>query len=241
MKQIVFFGAPDKSHLLLMLGKLLTASGQRVLLVDSTIAQSVQGYLPQSEKRSGAFVTEFEGLDVAGGFITYSQLDRFLKQSEGKWPHYDVLLLDTDHTEFVKGRELSSFAHRVWCSSLDKLAVQKNAELMQRLCLAESAAKPLPFFKLVYPFVQTTMTEGYFDSFYATDAVRWEEPVFRIPLDDRDVSAKIDNQHHARLDVKKLSGAYVRTVLSMAKTLFDLDEKTIKTAWKRVRRDRRGT
>ncbi|MFC0213869.1 hypothetical protein ACFFK0_15670 [Paenibacillus chartarius] len=241
MKQIVFFGAPDKSHLLLMLGKLLATAGQRVLLVDSTFAQSVQAYLPDSEERPAAFITEFEGMDVAGGFITFHQLDRYLKQTEGKWPQYDVMLLDTDHTEFVQGRELSSFAHRVWCGSFEKLALKKNAELMRRLGLAQSAAKLLPFFKLVYPFVESTMTEGYFDFLYMPDAAQWQEPVFRIPLDDRDVSAMIDNQHHSRIQVKKLSGSYVRTVLSMARTLFDWDRRTVKTAWKRARRDRRGT
>ncbi|HUC91954.1 MAG TPA: hypothetical protein VMS09_07990 [Paenibacillus sp.] len=241
MKQIVFFGAPDKSHLLLVLGKLLTAAGLRVLHVDSTIAQSAQGYLPQSDERTGAFVTEFEGLDVAGGFITYNQLDRYMKQMEGKWPHYDVMLLDTDHAEFVKGRELEAFAHRVWCSSFEKLALQKNAELIKRLCLAESAAQPLPFFKLLYPFVQTTITEAYIHSHYEDDPVQWLEPVFRIPLDDRDVSATIDNQHHARIDVRKLSGAYIQTVFSMSRTLFDMDGRTVKTALKQVRRNRRGS
>lgn len=240
MKQIVFFGTPDKSHLLLVLGKLLVAAGQRVLLVDSTIAQSVQGYLPPSDERPGAFVIEFEGMDVAGGFIMYNQLDRYLKRLEGKWPHYDVMLLDTDHTEFVKGRELPAFAHRVWCSSFETLALKKNAELMERLCLAESAMQPLPFCKLIYPFVQTTVTEEYIHSYFEDDSIYWQDSVFRIPLDDRDVSAKIDNQHHARIDVRKLSRTYVRTVSSMLKTLFDLDAQSVKMAWKRVRRDRRG-
>lgn len=241
MKNIVFFGAPDKSHLLLTLGKLLVAAGQKVLLVDSTMAQSVLGYLPLSGERPSAFVTEFEGLDVSAGFITFGQLDRYMKQTEGKWPDYDVMLLDTDHTEFVKGLDLSTFTHCFWCSSLEKLALQKNAELMQRLCLAESAAQPLPFFKLLYPFVQAAITEAYIDSQIASYPIQWLDPVFRIPLDERDISTKIDNQHHSRIDVKKLSGAYIRTVLSMSKQLFNLDERTVKTAWKRVRRDRRGT
>ncbi|MBN2981828.1 hypothetical protein [Cohnella algarum] len=241
MKQVVFFGAPDKSHLLLVLGKLLVAAGQRVLLVDSTVAQSVLGYLPPSDERPGAFVTEYEGLDVAGGFITYGQLDRYLKQTEGGWPHYDVMLLDTDHAEFVKGLELQAFAHRVWCSSFEKLALKKNVELMQRLCLAKSAPQPLPFFEMIYPFVHSTITETYLHSHYDNDSVQWQDPVFRIPLDDRDVSVKIDNQHHARIDVRKLSGAYVRTALSMSKTLFEMNGRTVKTAWKRVRRNRRGS
>lgn len=241
MKKIVFFGVPDKSHLLLTVGKLLTATGQKVLLVDSTTSQSVRGYLPLSDDRPGGFITEFEGVDIAGGFLTFGHLDRDMRQTEGKWPDYDVLLLDTDHAEFVKGRELSGYAHRFWCSSLEKLAMQKNAELMKRLCLAESAVQPLPFFKLVHPFVQATVTESYVDSQLASNSVQWLEPVYRTPFDERDVSAQIDDQHHNRIDVKRLSGAYRRTVISMTKQLSGLDERTIKTAWKRIRRDRRGT
>lgn len=241
MKKIVFFGASDKSHLLLMLGKLLTMTGQKVLLVDSTMAQSVQGYLPNSAGRSGAFMTEFEGLDVAVGFITFGQLDRYLKQTEGKWPDYDMMLLDTDHIEFVKGRDLPTFAHRIWCSNLEKLVMHKNAELMQRLCLAESATQPLLFFKLLYPFVETSISESYIDSRTASDSVQWMEQVFRIPFDDRDMATKVENQHHSRIDVRRLSGSYIHSVMSLSKTLFDLDGRTVKTAWKRVRRDRRGT
>ena len=65
MKKIVFFGAPDKSHLLLVLGKLLTALERKVLIVDSTLAQSMQGYLPQCGIRLS--LREFEGMDVATG------------------------------------------------------------------------------------------------------------------------------------------------------------------------------
>lgn len=241
MKKIVFFGAPDKSHLLLALGKLLAAAGQKVLLVDSTTAQSTQGYLPISVERPGVFVTEFEGFDVAGGFITFGQLDRYMKQTEGDWPDYDVLVLDTDHAEFVKGEELPAYDRRVWCSNFEKLAMRKNAELMKRLCPAESAVKPLPFYKLVSPFVLATVTESYIDAGLAPDAAMWLEPVFRIPFDERDFAARIDDQHHSRIDARRLSGAYRRTIMSLAKQLSGLDERTIKAAWKRARRDRRGT
>lgn len=241
MKKIVFLGATDKSHLLLTLGKLLAAAGQNVLLVDSTTMQTTQSYLPQTEERRGAFVTEFEGIDVAGGFITHTQLDQYVRKTEGQWPAYDVFLLDTDHTEFVKGRELPDFAHRVWCSNLEKAAMVKNAALMRRLCLAESAVQPLPFFKLVSPSLQTTVSEAYIESQLEGGPLQWLEPVFRFPLDERDLSVQLDNQHHSRIDVRRCSGAYRRTMLAMMRQLSGCGEKTANLAWKRVRRDRRGT
>lgn len=65
MKKIVFLGAPDKSHVLLLLGKLLAAMDYKVLVVDSTLAQTTQGYLPQEELRAPLY--EFDGVDVAVG------------------------------------------------------------------------------------------------------------------------------------------------------------------------------
>ncbi len=233
MKKVVFFGAPDKSHLLLVLGKLLTALERRVLIVDTTIAQSMQGYLPQLE--FGCSLREFEGIDVATGLLTSAQLKRSLLEAEGE-AAYDVMLLDTDHTEFVKGRELPGYDKRVWCSNFNRMGMQTNANLMQQLCLHEAEGQPLTFYKLITPTLPTAIPELYIDSLLPQQAVRWEDTVFRFPLDERDMSVELDNQHHGRIDIRRLSGAYRRTVLDMLQQLFDCDSKAARRAWARSRK-----
>lgn len=233
MKKVVFFGAPDKSHLLLVLGKLLTALERKVLIVDSTLAQSMQGYLPQVN--FGYSIREFEGIDVATGLITPAQLERSLLQSEDT-AAYDVMLLDTDHTEFVNGRELPGYDKRVWCSNLNRLKMQMNANLMQRLCLHEAQGQPLSFYKLIAPILPSAIPESYIDSLLPQQAIRWEESVFRFPLDERDMSVELENQHHGRIDIRRLTGTYHRTALDMLQQLFDCDAKTARQAWARSRK-----
>lgn len=233
MKKIVFFGAPDKSHLLLVLGKLLTALGQRVLIVDSTLAQTMQGYLPKVD--FGHSLREFEGIDIATGLITQAQLDRSLLQVGGE-AAYDVILIDTDHTELVKGRDLPVYDKRVWCSNLNRLSMYRSAELMQRLCLHEAEGAPLSFFKLLTPTLPLSIPETYVDSLLPQQAIRWEETVFRLPLDERDMSVDLDNQHHSRIDIRRLSGAHRRTVQDMLVNLFDCDAKAARRAWAQVRK-----
>ncbi|MFC0213335.1 hypothetical protein ACFFK0_12875 [Paenibacillus chartarius] len=233
MKKVVFFGAPDKSHLLLVLGKLLTVLDQKVLIVDSTLAQSMQGYLPQVEFSNS--LREFEGFDVATGLITSAQLERSIRQTVDE-AAYDIMLLDTDHTEFVKGQELPGYDKRVWCSNYSRLGMQINANLMQRLCLHEAEGQPLSFYKLITPTLPITIPESYIDSLLPQQAVRWEDAVFRFPLDERDMSVELDNQHHGRINIKRLTGTYRRTVLDMLQQLFDCDAKTARRAWARARK-----
>ncbi|WHX49988.1 hypothetical protein QNH46_04775 [Paenibacillus woosongensis] len=235
MKKIVFLGAPDKSHVLLLLGKLLAAMDYKVLVVDSTLAQTTQGYLPQEELRAPLY--EFEGVDVACGFILYSQMERYLYQ-KANGMDYDVMLLDTDHTEMVKGRELPHYDKRIWCSNFNRLTMQRNVELMQRLCLHEAQNQPVSFYKMMLSVVPLTVTEAYLDSAFAQQTIRWEEAVFRFPLDEHDVSVELENQHHGRIDVKGLSGTYRRTIWEMAQQLFEWDDKTVRRAWKRLRQER---
>ncbi|MBB6732790.1 hypothetical protein [Cohnella zeiphila] len=241
MKQIAFLGAAEKSHLLLVLGKVLVKAGLKVLLVDSTIAQTVRGYIPSLNTKPAAFVTEFEGLDVAAGFINRAQLEQYFQHVEGIFPEYDLMLIDTDHTNFIKGYELPDMTARIWCQSLDKLVLQKNAELMQRLCLAEFAEQPLPFSKLTLSVVPTTMSEAYFESLQTSPGIRWQEPALRLPLDEGNVSAMLDNQHHERIVAKRLSGSYQRTVQELFQLVSGLDRRTAQSALKRTRRERRGT
>lgn len=230
MKKIVFLGAPDKSHLLLILGKLLAVTGQKVIVVDSTLRQGMQGYIPDSEAHLS--IREFEGVDVALGFVTLAQLERHLQES------YDVLLLDTDHTEFVKGRDLSAYDKRVWCCSYGRLHLQRNAELMQRLCLHEAEGRPLSFNKMLTQLVPVSITEAYLDELLDMQHIQWEDAAFRFALDERNTSVELDNQHHSRLDVRRLTGSYRRTVLDMVKHLLEWDERTVRQAWKQMRKAR---
>ena len=238
MKTIVFFGTPDKSHLLLILGRLLTDAAQKVLFVHSTTRHTMHAFLPETEHRWSTSITEYAGMDVAIGFMARAQLDYY---REGDSPDYDVLLLDTDHSQFMNRKDLADAEVRVLCSSLDRRELLGNRDLLQQLGLEESQNQPLTFYQLLLPFVSTTLPRAYLNTFYTVYPVKWLEPSFQIPLVEQDLSASLDNQHHGRIHVRHLSRSYVEAVWAMASTWFGLDRRTIRTAWKQMRRrDRRG-
>lgn len=229
MKRIVFFGAVDKSHVLLVLGRLLTELDYKVLLVDSTMAQTIRGYLPYAT--SSCAVQEFEGMDVAYGYINAMQLERGLRQPINA-TDYDIMLLDTDHTEFVVGKELSSYEKRVWCWDGKKYSLQRNEDLLLRLCLHE--AVPFEFYRMLSPALRGISSEWWTDM--QIRHLQWEETEFRFPLDERDASVDLNNQHHSRIHLRGLSGIYRQTLLTMLEQLGDCDGKAARRAWSRTRK-----
>lgn len=225
MKKIVFLGSADKSHVLLALGRLWTGLGQKVLLVDSTMGQAVQGYLPPAF--TGSAVQEFEDMDVAYGYVTAMQLERALEQA-GTAGAYDVLLLDTDHTQMVTGRDLPGYDKRIWCWDGKRLSLQKNEELLLRLCLHEAEA-PLSFYEWLSPALPVRLPAWQAET--RLRHVEWLEPSFHFPLDERDATVDVHNQHQHRLDLRGVSGAFRQGLLSMLQQLAECDAKAARRAW----------
>lgn len=230
MKKIVFIGVAERTHALLVLGRLLSALGNKVLLVDSTMAQSIRGYLPNTYTSSA--VQDFEGMDVAYGYLTPEQLERGLAQA-GMMPTNDIMLVDTNHTEFVSRDNLLHFDKRVWCWDGRRLSLEKNEELMLRLGL-QDAESPVTFFEMLAPAIP-----GHLAAWRAEMRLRhiqWEEAVFRFPLDERDAAADLNNQHQGRIDLRGLTGAYRYTLLTMLEQLGDCDRKAARRAWSIARK-----
>lgn len=230
MNRIVFFGAADKSHVLLVLGRLLTEMDYKVLLVDSTITQTIRGYLPYAT--SSCAVQEFEGMDVAFGYINMMQLERGLTQPLIA-TDYDIMLLDTDHTQFVAGKEITSYEKRVWCWDGKRTSLHRNEDLLLRLCLHE-AATPLLFYRMLSPALMGTLSEWRLDT--RTRQLQWEETEFQFPFDERDAAVDLDNQHHSRIQLRGLSGAYKQNLLTMLQQLCECDSKAARKAWSSVRK-----
>ncbi|MCD9023471.1 hypothetical protein [Cohnella silvisoli] len=230
MKKIIFIGVADKTHVLLVLGRLLTALGNKVLVVDSTVTQSIRGYLPHAYTNSA--VQEFEGMDVAYGYLTPEQLERGLAQA-GTTTAYDIMLLDTDHTEFVLRHPLSQFDKRVWCWDGKRLSLEKSEELMLHLGLQNTEA-PISFFELLSPALPGKLLAWRAE--VQLRYIQWEDTVFRFPMDERDATVDLNNQYHGHIDLRGLTGAYRYALLTMLEQLGSCDRKTARRAWSTARK-----
>ena len=72
MRNIGFIGAYDKTDLIL-----LSASGKKILFIDSTITQKAKYVVPEISPVK-SYVTNFENIDVAVGFEDYFGIKEYL-------------------------------------------------------------------------------------------------------------------------------------------------------------------
>ena len=77
MRKIGFIGAYDKTDMLLNIAKILTTMSKKVLIIDSTINQKAKYVVPMINPTI-SYVTFFEDIDVAVGFNTLEDIERYL-------------------------------------------------------------------------------------------------------------------------------------------------------------------
>ena len=92
MEQIGFIGAYDKKDLLLNIAKVLTNFGKSVLIVDATSMQRFRYIVPMvSNGPAPAYISEYQWIDVAVGFINLNGVAQYLGQNL----NYDYVMIDT--------------------------------------------------------------------------------------------------------------------------------------------------
>ena len=82
MKKINFIGAFDKTDTIMYIAKLLVETGNKVLMIDATINQKAKYIIPTLDSDSISYVTNYEGIDIALGFMNYSGIKQYLNLPE---------------------------------------------------------------------------------------------------------------------------------------------------------------
>ena len=78
MERVAFIGSYDKTDMLLMIARALVIAGKKVLLVDSTALQKSRYIVPAMKQRTPQYITRYENIDVAEGFISLQDLKHLI-------------------------------------------------------------------------------------------------------------------------------------------------------------------
>lgn len=131
MEQIGFIGFYDKKDILLNIGKIFSYLGKKTLVVDATMMQRMRYIVPKvSANNSITYVSEYQGTDVAVGFINLGQIAQYLGTNQ---LNYDFIIIDSDNIQTMYSFMIPNMKKIFYVTSYDKFEVEKSKELFANI------------------------------------------------------------------------------------------------------------
>ena len=131
MEQIGFIGFYDKKDILLNIGKIFSYLGKKTLVVDATMMQRMRYIVPKvSANNSITYVSEYQGTDVAVGFMNLGQIAQYLGANQ---LNYDFVIIDSDNIQTMYSFMIPKMKKIFYVTSYDKFEVEKSKELFANI------------------------------------------------------------------------------------------------------------
>ena len=234
MKQIAFVGAADKTDLLLYIGKLMSSTGIKVLLVDGTKDKKMRYSIAPIEKDIS--ITEFQGMEVTTSVPNYSELDSFLAIADGQGDLYDYVLIDTDSPDFFSYQEFKDVNHRFFVTTYERACIFQTEEIIAGIMATEEKPGYIEVDRIIIGSVECIIDEDYLNHQLNNHPIAWPQESYHLHLDEVDYAIKINNQHNHRVSLKGLSRNYLSLLKVVCKQVMECDDRTFKAALKEAQR-----
>lgn len=226
MKQILFIGKTDKTDLLFYISNLI-ALKNKVLLVDATKQHNYEYTYPKVEME--ASVTQHDLFDITERVANKTQLEAIIADADES---YDYIFIDIDDLKSIN--EWYGADRYVLVTTYDNREIQTNLVLLEALFAGKEVEEQIPFTRLICEAGQT-FHEDYLDTVYEKLPITWVDTLIYYP-DERDITARINNQGKSKLDVSRLSKEYKKVLIQVAASILDLNFNDIRLWWRQLER-----
>ncbi len=234
MRKIGFIGAYDKTDLIICVAKILTEMGKQVLVVDGTLTQKAR-YIVPVIKPAKAYITSYEGIDIAVGFENFSSIKQFLGMPEMLDFNYDISLIDLDTIAGVQNFELESFEQNYFVTSNDLYSIKRGLETINSLEHPVQAMKVL--FSRGASGTTLQKEDDYLNFLSSGSKIIWKEEKIYFPFEIGDQTVLYENQSIAKITFKKLSTQYKQSLLYLTnKILEEKNNNLLKKTFKKLER-----
>lgn len=201
MEQIGFIGFYDKKDILLNIGKIYSCIGKRTLVVDATMMQRMRYIVPNvSANHSITYVSEYEGTDVAVGFMNLGQIAQYLGTNQ---LNYDFIIIDSDNIQTMYSFMIPSMKKIFYVTSYDKFEVEKSKELF------ENFNRPLQLTKVIISSNLNANEDKYLVHTLENNLIKFDRKVEVLFEDtDRNRAATLQSQLVQNISFKNYTSTY---------------------------------
>lgn len=208
MVTVGFIGGYDKTELLLQIAKFLTLANKKVVLIDGTKMQKAR-YVVPTIAVTKAYITEFEGFDVAVGFENFEMLENY---ENGL--NYDIALLDIDSPEVARNFNIENNYKNCFVTGFDLFSLKRGIELLNSL------ESPIKIVKVLFSKEFSKAESKYLDYLSLGAKVEWEKEAFNFPVDVGNYSVMLENETISRIRIKKLTATYKTSLVYFISNVF---------------------
>ena len=201
MEQIGFIGFYDKKDILLNIGKIFSYLGKKTLIVDATMMQRMRYIVPKvSANNSITYVSEYQGTDVAVGFMNLGQIAQYLGTNQ---LNYDFIIIDSDNIQTMYSFMIPSMKKIFYVTSYDKFEVEKSKELF------ENINKPLQLTKVIISSNLNANEDKYLVHTLENNLIKFDRKVEVLFEDtDRNRAATLQSQLVQNISFKNYTSTY---------------------------------
>ena len=201
MKNIGFIGAFDKLDLLLYISKILTIYGKKIIIIDTTLEQKSKYIVPVINPTK-CYITRFENVDIAVGFESYEDIERYTVQTENKEMMYDYALVNIDTIEGFEKFNNGNTIKNYFVTSYDLYSIRKGLEAISKI------KQPIELTKVVFS-TEINQEDSYYLEYIALGyKTKWNENIINFPYETKDLEVMIENQKINKVKIKNLSQSY---------------------------------
>lgn len=201
MKNICFIGAFDKLDLILYVSKIIKNLGKKVLIIDATELQKAR-YIVPTINPTKSYITRFEDIDIAIGFESYEEIERYIGITEEQKMKYDYALVNIDNGNIFNNFNNENTIKNYFVTSFELYSIRKGLETIKQI------DKPIKITKLLFSREINEEDDYYLDYLALGYKIMWEENKINFPYETQDIEFMIENQKIFKIKTKGLTQQY---------------------------------
>lgn len=201
MKNICFIGAFDKLDLILYMSKIMKELGKKILIVDATELQKSR-YIVPNINPTKSYITNFANIDIAIGFESYSDIEKYLGEYDGKGIQYDYALIDIDNGNVFSNFNSEETIKNYFVTAFDAYSIKKGLETIKQI------KKPIEITKVLFSREVNPEDDYYLDYLALGYKVIWSDNKIYFPYETSDIETMIENQKTNQIKIKGLTQQY---------------------------------
>ena len=201
MKNICFIGAFDKLDLILYIAKIIKELGKKVIIIDATELQKAR-YIVPTINPTKSYITRFENLDIAIGFESYEEIERYIGFTEEQKMKYDYALVNVDNQDTFNNFNNQDTLKNYFVTSFELYSIRKGLETKKKI------QNPIKITKVLFSSEIDENDNYYLDYLALGHKIIWEENNINFPYETKDLEVMIENQKNSKIKIRGLTQQY---------------------------------